>query len=83
MLADQNNSTTVINIIYVVRAININSYAELTEKLKAVSITVNILTAATDIAIAAALVTMLHNRKTGFEQTTGVLNRLVRGDPSM
>lgn len=68
----------VVMIVYTARAKSVTTYQELNDHVKALSITVNILTAASDIAIAASLVTMLHNRKTGFEQSNNVLNRLIK-----
>lgn len=47
-------------------------------KVKTESQLINIFGALGDVVIAAAMVTLLHRSRTGFKQSDGMINRLVR-----
>lgn len=63
-------------LIYVGKAAHFTNFLEVAT-LKALSISVNALGAATDIVIAAALCFLLDNARTGFAQSDSMINRLM------
>lgn len=63
-------------LVYVAKAAHFTTFIQVTT-LKALSISVNALGAATDIVIAAALCYLLDSARTGFEQSDSMINRLM------
>lgn len=75
-LTDIAYTTVVINT-YSHHAFQLKSLLEI-DNVKTESQLINILGAAGDVAIAAAMVYLLHRSRTGFKHSDGVINRLVR-----
>jgi hypothetical protein len=64
--------------VYVAKGIHAKTYTVDVANLKPVSISVNVLGAATDVAIAAILCVLLDKSRTGFKQSDSMINKLVR-----
>ncbi|TFY70044.1 hypothetical protein EVG20_g2897 [Dentipellis fragilis] len=61
---------------YAAKAIHMTTFAQLAT-LKGLSMSVNALTAASDVSIAVALCSMLHRSRTGFRASDSMINKLI------
>jgi hypothetical protein len=66
----------IVTSVYVARAFTLHSLLEL-PKIETLSKLINIFGAASDVAIAAAMVYLLRRSRTGFDRSNHIINRLV------
>ncbi|TFY76164.1 hypothetical protein EWM64_g7848 [Hericium alpestre] len=65
-----------VTLVYFIKGIQMSTFAQL-GTLKAISMAVNAMTAASDVAIALALCSMLHKSRTGFRSSDSMINKLI------
>ncbi|KAA1465966.1 hypothetical protein DENSPDRAFT_876136 [Dentipellis sp. KUC8613] len=65
-----------VTVAYASKAIHMTTFAQLAT-LKGLSMSVNALTAASDVSIAVALCSMLHRSRTGFRASDSMINKLI------
>ncbi|OCB87159.1 hypothetical protein A7U60_g5673 [Sanghuangporus baumii] len=65
-----------LSIVYTVRALEIRVFSRLTE-IYALNRSINVINAVTDVALAAALIYLLQQSRTGFKRSNHIINRLI------
>ncbi|EIM85530.1 uncharacterized protein STEHIDRAFT_158158 [Stereum hirsutum FP-91666 SS1] len=64
-------------IAYTAQAFELKTYVELNTKLHELTLSINAITAATDVLIAVILCTMLHSSRTGFKRSDTMITKLI------
>ncbi|KAL5482961.1 hypothetical protein ACEPAI_9556 [Sanghuangporus weigelae] len=69
-------ASLVLSIVYTVKGLDIRVFSRLTE-IYALNRSINVINAVTDVALAAALIYLLQQSRTGFKRSNHIINRLI------